>query len=163
MAIATDPTYVALDTVAVRKQLDYLEISVKPAGATTVTWERVPLVSEFGAFAKNVQTSELPLFVEANGSVTTLRAQQDNGGTIPFATAAGAGSALVKKLISAAANGTPIVFRARYVSAGVTVQGSGTLNDRGIQGDATAIPTWGFDINVINYDYVGADNNYINR
>ncbi|ALW87861.1 hypothetical protein DEIGR_100842 [Deinococcus grandis] len=158
---ATDPGFVALDTVAVRKQLDYLLIAVKTPGVTTPVFERVSLVAELGAFAKNVQTSELPLFVEADGSTPTLRATQDNGGTIPFATASGASNPLTKKLIAAAKNGWPVAFKSMYHSAGVRVYGNGTIGDRGIQGDATAIPTWGFDLNVINYRYVDTSNNYI--
>lgn len=161
--LAVDPTYPSLSTVGVRKQFDYLEVSFKPTSGSAVTWERIPMVSELGAYAPSIATSELPLFVDSGGSTTTLRATQDNGGTIPFATAAHATDALLKKLLSAAKNGTPVVFKAHYQSLEVTIQGQGTIGDRGMQGDATAIPTWAFDLNVITADYVGPDGNYINK
>jgi len=158
---ATDPVFVALDYVATRKQKDYLLIAVKTSGVTTPVFERVSLVTELGAPNINTQTSELPVFVEADGSTPTLRATQDNGATIPFATAAGGSNALQKKLIAAAKLGLPVAFKAYYDSAGVRMYGNGTVGSRGIQGDATSIPTWGFDLNAINYRYVGLDGNYI--
>ena len=163
MAVAVDPVYPTFSTVGVRKQFDYLEISFKPTSGSAVVWERVPMVSELGAYAPSIATSELPLFVDSGGNTATLRATQDNGGTIPFATAAHGSDAFLKKLLSAAKNGTPVVFRANYASMEVKIQGQASIGDRGMQGDATAIPTWAFDLNIISADYVAPDGTYINK
>ena len=97
-----DPQYPTLNLVGVRKEFDYLEVSFKPAGSTAVTWERIPLLTEFGALAENNSDAELPTFVGATGGSVTLKARLQNGATIPFATASHATDATFKKLLAAA-------------------------------------------------------------
>ena len=127
------------------------------------TSSSLPALGITAKLAPSIATSELPLFTDAGGNTTTLRATQDNGGTIPFATAAHGSDAFLKKLLSAAKNGTPVVFRANYASMEVKIQGQASIGDRGMQGDAPAIPTWAFDLNIISADYVAPDGTYINK
>lgn len=158
---ATNPTFPTVNNVAVRKQADWLEIAIKTPGATTPVYDRIPMLSEFGAYAPNTQDTDLPLFVNASGQSVTLRSSLANGGTISFAVAAHANDPVFAKLLSAAANAYPVTYKAHYASMELTIQGQGTIKDRGMQGDANSIPQWGFDLLTMTAEYVGNDGNII--
>jgi hypothetical protein len=151
---ATDPTYPTLNNVSTRRTQDYLEVAIKPDSGTTVVWVRVPLLSDLGPFTPDVQTTDKPLFVEADGTVPTLKSSTNNGGTISFATASHSTNAVFKAMLKAAAAGTPLVYKAWYKSLEVRIQGQATLSDRGMQGGSTDIPDWGFDLRCITAQYV---------
>ena len=152
--VATAPAFPTVNNVATRKEADWLEIAVKTPGATTPVYDRVPMLSEFAAYAPNTTDTELPLFVNASGQSVTLKSSLENGGEIQFSVAAHASDAVFGKLIAAAKNKYPVVYKAHYASMEITIQGQATIKDRGMQGDATAIPQWGFSLATMTADYV---------
>lgn len=156
-----DPTFPSVNLVGVRKEFDYLEIAFKLDGSNVVTFERIPLLSEFGALAENNQDAELPTFVGPNNESVTLRARQQRGATIPFGTASHATDATFKKLLAAAKKGTPCVFRAYYKSMEVVAQGQTTIGSRGMQGGTDDIPQWGFDLLIMSFNYYDLTGNLI--
>lgn len=159
---AVAPTFPTINTVAVRKQADYLEIAVKTPGASGApVYDRVPMLSEFAAYAPNTQDAELPLFVNATGQSITLKSSLENGGAIAFSVAAHATDPVFAKLIAAAKNGYPVTYRAKYASMEITIQGQGAIKDRGMQGDANSIPTWGFELQTFTAEYVDAAGNIV--
>lgn len=159
---ATPLTFSANNTVAVRKQLDWLEVAIKtPGSSATPVFDRIPMLSEFGAYAPNTQDSETPLFQNAQGQAETLRSSLANGGSIPFAVAAHASDPVFAKLIAAAQQGYPAVYRAHYASMELTIQGRAAIKDRGMQGDANSIPTWGFELLTSTAEYVDAAGNIV--
>ena len=161
MAQATTPTFGTNNLVGVRGQFDYLEIAIKPASGDTVVFERIPLLSDLGAFTPTTQDAELPLFVGANGVQETLRASRKTGGSIAFSTAGHLDNATVAKLIAAANAGTPIVYRAFYKSMAGMIQGRGSLADRGMAGGANDIPQWNFEVLASTAEYVNANTNEV--
>lgn len=159
---AVAPAFPTLNTVAVRKQADYLEIAVKTPGTSGApVYDRIPMLSEFGAYAPNSQDAELPLFVDSNNRVVTLKSSLENGGSIAFSIAAHASDPVFAKLIAAAKNSYPVTYRAKYGSMEITIQGQGAIKDRGMQGDANAIPQWGFELLTSSADYVDGSGNLI--
>lgn len=158
---ATAVVFPTINTTAVRKQADWLEIAVKTSGVTTPVYDRVPMLSEFAAYAPNTQDTELPLFIDASGQSVTLRSSLANGGSIPFSVAAHASDAVFAKLINAANNNLPVTYKAHYASMEVTIQGQASLKDRGMQGDGNSIPQWGFELLTMTAEYVNNAGNIV--
>lgn len=154
-------TFPSVSTVAVRKQADWLEIAIKTPGTTTPVFERIPMLSEFAAYAPNTQDAELPLYVNAAGNSVTLKSSLENGGSIAFSVGAHASDPVFGKLIAAAKNGYPCAYKAHYASMELTIQGQCTIKDRGMQGDANSIPQWGFEALTMTADYVDNSGNLI--
>jgi hypothetical protein len=148
-----EPTYPSVNLVGVRKEFDYLMIAIKPDGASTVSWLRVPLLSQFDALTENNQDVELSTFVGADNTSTTLRARLKRGANIPIATAAHVSDPVVKAMLAAATKGTPVLFRGYYKSMELVAQGQATLGSRGMQGGTEDIPQWGFDLLIMSYNY----------
>lgn len=149
-----DMTFLTNDLVGVRKEFDYLEVALKPEdGTNTVTWMRVPLMTEFGALAEDNSDTSLPTFVDSAGKSVTLKARQYNGATVPFTTAAHFTHAVPRALLRAARKGTPALFRGYYLSQGLVAQGNCVIGSRGQQGGTTDIPQFGFDLLISTYGY----------
>ena len=160
--VATPLVFPDVNNVAVRKQVDWLEIAVKkPGDSTAPVFDRIPMLSEFGAYTPNTQDTELPLFVNAAGQSVTLRSSLANGGNIPFSVAAHANDPVFAKLKYAADNSLPVVYKAHYESMELVIQGQATIKDRGMQGDANSIPQWGFELLTFTAETVTAAGNIL--
>lgn len=153
---APDPTFSTNANASTRRQKDFLELAFKPDGAASPVFVRMPLLSELGGFQPQTNVARKPTFVDAQGKLTTLVAIMNEGGNIQFAIATNSSDANFKALLKAAKNGDPVLYKAHYASAGVTIQGQAAVQDRGMQGGATDIPDWGFTLEAMSADYLDA-------
>ncbi|MFD1732717.1 hypothetical protein ACFSC4_31345 [Deinococcus malanensis] len=160
-ALAVDPEFPTINNVLTRGEADWIEVAIKTPGSTSPIYERLDMLSEFGAFAPNTQDTELKLFVNNANKSVTLKSSLENGGNIDVATAAHANNALFKKLLQASKLKYPATYKAHYVSMELVIQGQATIKDRGMIGDQSAIPQWGFSVQTMTADYVDALGNLI--
>lgn len=148
----------------IRRQRDWLEIGFREdASSTAGTFLRVPLLAELQGYQPQTNSQRLPLYVDGEGRLRTLVAMMNEGGNIQFSTASNTANATFTRLLRAASRGETVLYRAHYESMALTIQGEGKLQDRGIQGDATAIPQWGFTLEAMSADYVDSEGTVINR
>ncbi|PJI54591.1 hypothetical protein CTI14_13600 [Methylobacterium radiotolerans] len=161
MPLASEPVFPTINNVQTRGEADWVEVAIKTPTATTPVYERVDLLSEFGAYQPSTTDVDLKLYVNSSGKSVTLKSSLENGGNIDIATASHGDDPVFKKLLQASKLKYPATYKAHYVSMAIVIQGQATIKDRGMIGDQGAIPQWGFSIQTMTADYVDNAGNLI--